>query len=121
MEQFPQRGNVRCCAVFHTPRLCNTTGQVPDIRLPTHVACQGTTTSRAVTLSFSLMICPQVAYNFHHYFAVNLIVADNLIHQRQLAHRHALLPGFLVAAPRAHHRPQPVNGTVSPVRFDEAV
>ena len=29
--------------MFHTPRLCNTTGQVPDIRLPPHVACQGAT------------------------------------------------------------------------------
>ena len=121
MEQLPQRGSVPQIGAFHTPRLCNTTGQVPDIRLPTHVACQGATMSHAVALSFPLMICPQIAYNFHHYLAGNFIVADNLIHQRQLAHRHALLPSFLVAAPRAHHRPQPVNGTVGPVRFDEAV
>ena len=23
MQHLPQRGNVRCCAVFHTPRLWN--------------------------------------------------------------------------------------------------
>ena len=43
MEHFPQRGSVPQIEVFHTPRLCNSTGQVPDIRLPPHVACQGAT------------------------------------------------------------------------------
>ena len=34
MEQFPQRGSVPQIGAFHTPRLCNRTGQVPDVRLP---------------------------------------------------------------------------------------
>ena len=29
MEHFPQQENVRCCVVFHTPRLRNDWGLVP--------------------------------------------------------------------------------------------
>ena len=62
-----------------------------------------------------LMARPQITYNFHHYLAVNFVIVSNLIHQRQLAHRHGLLLGFLVAAPRAYHRPQSVNFSGRPV------
>ena len=61
-----------------------------------------------------LMARPQITYNFHHYLAVNFVIVSNLIHQRQLPHRHGLLLGFLVAAPRAYHRPQSVKRTISP-------
>ena len=62
-----------------------------------------------------LMARPQITYNFHHYLAVNFVIVSNLIHQRQLAHRHGLLLGFLVATPRAYHRPQSVNFSGRPV------
>ena len=55
MEQLPQRGSVPQIGVFHTPRLCNTTGQVPDIRLPPHVACQGATSRRDRRLRFAMI------------------------------------------------------------------
>ena len=63
--------------------------------------------SHGLALSFPLMNRPQITYNFHHYLAVNFVVAGNLFHHwpdGSLAR-----PAPWLARHSATRRPSPPN------------